>query len=182
MSKLRNVLLYVVCGVLAVFYLFVFYLGMNPDVPLEYEMYYFTHELTEWPGYDNLDYELGSVEYCMNGYDEDGNYDNALRYLRRGDGWDWPELKGMKNHPDKNEAFMYYVPVETKDNVTLNLNVTEYEGVHDTKVYAGDICIGSFDSAGEHKFVIPEWNKEELVVITLKTEGVKFRVYTIMIS
>ena len=36
--------------ILACFYLLVLWWGKNPDVGLEYRMYYLTHELSDWPG------------------------------------------------------------------------------------------------------------------------------------
>ena len=60
--SVKNALLYIVCAVLVVFYLIVLWLGFNPDVCLEYKMYYLTNELSDWPGYGKLPYELGTVE------------------------------------------------------------------------------------------------------------------------
>ena len=50
--------------ILACFYLLVLWWGKNPDVGLEYRMYYLTHELSDWPGYGKLSYEPGTTEYC----------------------------------------------------------------------------------------------------------------------
>ena len=59
--------------ILACFYLLVLWWGKNPDVGLEYRMYYLTHELSDWPGYGKLSYEPGTTEYCTTLKDKDGN-------------------------------------------------------------------------------------------------------------
>ena len=59
--------------ILACFYLLVLWWGKNPDVGLEYRMYYLTHELSDWPGYGKLSYEQGTTEYCTTLKDKDGN-------------------------------------------------------------------------------------------------------------
>lgn len=58
--------------ILACFYLLVLWWGKNPDVGLEYRMYYLTHELSDWPGYGKLSYEPGTTEYCTTLKDKDG--------------------------------------------------------------------------------------------------------------
>ena len=51
MKKLRNIIIYIVCGALVAFFGIVFLLAKNPKVSDEYRMYYITHELKTWPFY-----------------------------------------------------------------------------------------------------------------------------------
>ena len=75
--------------ILACFYLLVLWWGKNPDVGLEYRMYYLTHELSDWPGYGKLSYEPGTTEYCTTLKDKDGN--ESVVYVSQ----NAPEIAGI---------------------------------------------------------------------------------------
>lgn len=67
-TGLKNTVIYIICVVLAAFYIWVLWVGQNPNVCIEYKMYYITNELSDWPGYNRLSYKLGTVEYASRYY------------------------------------------------------------------------------------------------------------------
>ncbi len=180
MSKLKNITLYGVCTVLVVFYLVVLYLGMNPEVPPVYEMYYITHELRDWPGYENLDYDLGTLEYCTGNYDKQGNLVTYKVANRKGTGWAGSNWYGSYNMED--EAFMYYYPNQSKEDATFYISIREMRQKGKIKIYVGDEYIGHFDKAGEFKYTIPKVVADEKLVIRFETEGGRFTLWKAMIS
>lgn len=46
---MKRYLLYVPCGLLIAFYLYVIYLGFNPQVSDEYRAYYIDRTIDKWP-------------------------------------------------------------------------------------------------------------------------------------
>ena len=93
--------------ILACFYLLVLWWGKNPDVGLEYRMYYLTHELSDWPGYGKLSYEPGTTEYCTTLKDKDGNERSINVCRRKGKGWKEDQYEGSTN--SGKDAYLYYV-------------------------------------------------------------------------
>ena len=65
LNKCGRVAVYAICAALVVFYCLVRCWGFNPNVGIEYRMYYLTHELSDWPGYGNLKYTYGTKEICI---------------------------------------------------------------------------------------------------------------------
>ena len=65
LNKCGRVAVYAICAALVVFYCLVLWWGFNPNVGIEYRMYYLTHELSDWPGYGNLEYTYGTKEICI---------------------------------------------------------------------------------------------------------------------
>ncbi|MBQ4283439.1 MAG: hypothetical protein IJB96_05865 [Lachnospira sp.] len=180
MKKLgiKNIVLYLLSAVLVVFYLVVLFWGQNPTVPPEYEMYYITHELKVWPGYNNLAYELGKAEYCTNNYNSKIEADKAVR--RRGAGWHYVDKHGSHSYED--EAYLYYIPNESKSDAELRVEIKKYRGAEETYVYAGEECLGSFNGTGTYYFKIPQVVKDEVLAIKFKTEGSRFTLWRMKIS
>lgn len=48
-SLVINLLLYMASGCLILFYLYVIYLGFNPQVSDQYRAYYIEHTISQWP-------------------------------------------------------------------------------------------------------------------------------------
>lgn len=48
-NRIIKGLLYAVSGCLIIFYLYVFYLGLNPQVSDQYIAYYIEHTISQWP-------------------------------------------------------------------------------------------------------------------------------------
>lgn len=120
-------LLYGASAVLILFYLIVLYLGLKPDVGVEYEMYYISHEITEWPGYDNLRFDYGQVEFLTeNTYrNSDGEYVSHPVARRRGEGW---HTSGRYDGTWSNdeESVLYYIFNEDTNKVTISITVKDY--------------------------------------------------------
>lgn len=61
---LMKIILYFACIFVAAYYLYIFYLGCNKNVPLEYEVFFSEeYDLKLWPGTNGLTFDLGSTEY-----------------------------------------------------------------------------------------------------------------------
>ncbi len=167
-----NIVLYGICAVLTVFYVVVLWLGQNPNVCIEYKMYYLTNELTDWPGYGKLSYDLGTSEYCMDNYDEYGQYVTYPVANRKGRGWEKNDSSGSVNK--EKSAYMYYIPKQSMDNGKFAVNISKYEGTGKTYVYVDDQCVGSFEGEGKHEFVVPKIDKDEMLVVRFETEEARF--------
>ncbi len=63
-------IIYAACLILVLFYLINMWWLLTPNVEIEYKMYYITHELSDWPGYGNLSYTLGTTEICTGRWDK----------------------------------------------------------------------------------------------------------------
>lgn len=175
----KNIIFYVLCAVLVIFYLTVMYLGANPHVGTEYRMYYLTHELTDWPGYGKLHYDLGTLERCTGSLSGGEPVDYPVAN-RKGRGWVIEEYDYSRTKADV--ASVYYIPNQSKKNAELMIETSAYLGDADVSVYAGDAYIGSFNDAGYFYFTIPEVVKDEMLIIRFETEGTRFSLYQIMIS
>ena len=96
-KKCFKILIYVVTALLAIFYVVVLWWGENPDVGIEYKMYYITHELSDWPGFGKLSYNLGDKEICTGLKDRNGS-DVAYKVCRRkGKGWESEQYEDRKS-------------------------------------------------------------------------------------
>lgn len=178
----KNVIIYGLCGILVAFYLVILYLGMNPNVDIEYRMYYITNELSDWPGYGRLHYDLGTWEYCTHTFDEYGQYVTYTVANRKGSGWKKDSVQNNGSCNDEDVANMYYIPNSSKDNAIFNINITQYQGDKKTYVYAGDDCIGEFQGEGTHSFTIPKVVADEMLIIRFETEGDRFTLWQAMIG
>lgn len=181
-SKNGRILCYGISGLLVAFYLVILYLGMNPRVGIEYRMYYITNELTDWPGYGKLSYDLGTWEYCTHTFDEKGEYVTYKVANRKGYGWqkDAAVTKGSRNREDK--ANMYYLPTSSKENAIFNIDITEYQGDKKTYVYVGEECIGSFQGVGTHSFNVPSVVKDQMLIVRFETDGSRFTIWQAMLG
>ncbi len=178
----KKVICYGLCGFLVAFYLVVLYLGMNPNVDFEYRMYYITNELTDWPGYEKLHYDLGTWEYCAHAYEIKWRYEGYGIANRKGHGWKYEKVmdEGVTNA--ENSANMYYVPKTSKDNATFNIKIIDYQGDNKTYVYAGDECIGEFNGVGTHSFTVPRVVENQVLEIRFETDGDQFTMYQVMLG
>lgn len=183
-KNVAGILLYVACSVLVVFYILVLWWGKNPDVGIEYRMYYLTHELTDWPGYGKLSYRYGTTEYCTEYKDRNGNeLDNVCS--RKGQGWQKSKrYEGTKNTAE--DSYIYYIPEKSSDNVWLVCDITEYnetggaaEGI---TVYVNDELIGSIDKAGKTELKIGQVEGDELLTVKFKSDNMTYTLYSISLD
>ncbi len=179
-SFIKNVILYIVCAVFVVFYLAVLWLGFNPDVCLEYRMYYLTNELSDWPGYGKLPYELGTVEYCTGYWDKDGNKYTHNVCKRKGQGWEKYQNEGSCNRDET--AYIYYLPVSGCQAAKLAFEVNSFSGEEAVRVYAGDELIGEFGDEGKFELSVPEIKADEMLVIRFEAGSSRFRLWQISLG
>lgn len=178
--SVKNVLLYIVCAVLVVFYLIVLWLGFNPDVCLEYKMYYLTNELSDWPGYGKLPYELGTVEYCTGYWDKDGDKYTHNLCKRKGQGWEKYQNEGSRNKGET--EYIYYLPTSGGKDTALAFEVNSFEGEEAVKVYANDKLIGEFSSEGRVELSVSEVKADEMLVIKFEAGDSRFRLWKISLG
>lgn len=163
---------YAASVILAVFYLLVLWWGKNPDVGLEYKMYYITHELSDWPGYGRLLYEQGITEYCTTLKDRNGNERPFQVCQRKGKGWQEDQYEGSKN--SGKEAYIYYVLNDTQDMAVYQCEITEFMGTGAVQVYCNEKKIGEIQGTGTFTFEIGKLEEKELTTIRFETENVVF--------
>ena len=163
---------YAGAGILACFYLLVVWWGKNPDVGLEYRMYYLTHELSDWPGYGKLSYEPGTTEYCTTLKDKDGNERSINVCRRKGKGWKEDQYEGSTN--SGKDAYLYYVLNRTAENASYQCEVTEFAGNGRVEVYCNDRKIGEIQGTGTFTFEIGKLEEKECDTIHFVADNVTF--------
>lgn len=166
-KKVKNLILYMASIGLAVFYIVALYLACNPQVGIEYKMYYITNELTDWPGYGKLAYEYGTMEHCTGYWDADGNYLNYRVCRRKGKGWKKYQNEGSVN--SESTSYMYYIPTASKEKAEFFVDILSFSGDEPVQVYANDVQIGSFSEKGECNFAIDRIKKDELLTIRFES-------------
>lgn len=116
---IRKIICYGISLCLVGFYCFTLLSGMNPQVPMEYKMYYMDRTLVDWPGYGGLAYKPGTeLNFCYLKNDE-----NQVK--RRGTGWQKLETEGC-GFADPN-AYVYFSELQPKD-YELLVEISELEG------------------------------------------------------
>lgn len=167
-----------VCFVM--FYICVLIWGKNPQVGIEYEMYYITHELSDWPGYGKLAYEYGTVEFCTGLRDRNNEYVPYKVCQRKGQGWNRNQYDGSVN--DNAESFIYYMPIESKEDAVYSINVNAFSGAGSVSVYAHDIVIGEFSGTGNYIFDIGNIKEEELLKLKFVAKDCSFTLWSTCIE
>lgn len=193
-KKWFKILIYVVTVVLAIFYVVVLWWGKNPDVDIEYRMYYITHELSDWPGFGKLSYNLGTKEICTGLKDRNGSDVTYKVCRRKGKGWESEQYEGSVSKGS--EAYLYYVPelsedvvynvdytIEIKDfllndNIDTNTNNQSINTNNNVTVYINDIEVGTFDKAGTYTFKADTVKNNELTTIKFVTNNCTFTLWS----
>lgn len=179
-KKLLNVIMYAAGICLAGFYILILWWGINPNVPIEYNMYYITNELKDWPGYGRLDYEYGTIEICTSDYDKDGNAVKYKTARRKGAGWAKDQTQGSVSNAD--ESFIYYVPVKAASAAELKIDIMEYDESNPVEVYANDVKLGEFSDKGCYRFRINDIEAGELLTICFKSDSGTFMLWKAVIN
>ncbi|MGN0318091.1 MAG: hypothetical protein ACI4E1_09200 [Lachnospira sp.] len=181
-----KLLIYMVCAVMIVAYLMILYLSIKPKVPVEYRMYYITHELKSWPGYGKLSYRSGTTEYCTENKDDNNQLFEHNVCRRYGDGW---KLYGRnKNgvHMEKDTAKLYYLSDGIDGNVCVKFQINDYTGNDEVYVYINDVCIGSFNKSGLYTFSGKEVSIKDGELFSVGFEknnsGVDFGLWSISVN
>lgn len=175
-----KILLYAISAMLIMLYLVVLWWGQHPKVGIEYRMYYLTHELSDWPGYGKLSYQLGTKEYCTSLKDRNGTEVAYKVCQRKGQGWKKEQYEGSENN--STESFIYYLPKSSKAQAVYEFQVNSFEGTEAVAVYADDKQIGTFDSSGSFRFTIDEVTENELLTIKFVSDKSVFCLWSTQIS
>lgn len=179
-GRIRKGLIYGICMILALFYMLVLWWGKNPDVGIEYRMYYLTHELSDWPGYGKLAYTLGTDEYCTGLKDRNGR-DVAYKVCRRkGQGWEKEAYEGSVNKGT--ESWIYYLPDTTQKEVLFTVECNQFSGSGNVEVYTDSLHIGTIQAAGTYTFVVPEVIADQLLSIRFDAKNSEFRVWRVRLG
>ncbi|MDO5402611.1 MAG: hypothetical protein Q4F11_04150 [Eubacteriales bacterium] len=180
-SKGKFIAFWLLVVILAGFYLTMMYLGTRPQVGIEYRMYYITHELSDWPGYGNLAYTFGTVEYCTELKGRDGKEFTLGRVCRRkGQGFKEKQYDGSESIGEA--SFIYYIPTKSADSAQYECYINGFKGDGHVNVYANDIKIGEFDSTGEYRMNIGSVAGDELLTIKFVTDNCSFSLWTSSIT
>lgn len=171
-----QVILYVICAALVIFYCLDLWWGIRPSVGIEYKMYYITHELTDWPGYGNLKYTYGTKEICIERNENTIANTNDVICARKGQGFEKATMAGAKSKGK--DSYVYYLTESEAQNAVLHVDITEFNG-EAVNVYAGDNCIGSMTAAGSYTFNVGLLKSGELVKIHFENNNSVYTLYSI---
>lgn len=142
---------YLFSAVLFIFYFVILLSAKEPDVCYEYEQYYITKDLEDWPGYGGLAYQLDTPVYF------DSNASEEMKVKRRGKGWGTLEEDGCWTYGDESTLFFTELPA---GNLKLELYLTAMEENTYTEVYANSEKAGVIDALKSTEdpflFSIPE--------------------------
>lgn len=108
-----KLILYLLCAALMIFYFAVLFSPRNTCI--EYELYYVSDELSDWPGYGGLDYTFGDTV-------ELGSEKITPSSLRRGKGWAARETEFCQTSGERSELLFRF---ENNGNLTASVNVGE---------------------------------------------------------
>ena len=134
----RFIAFWLVAVLLAGFYLTMLICGKMPDVGIEYRMYYLTHELSDWPGYGNLSYELGTEEICTSLKTKDNkDFTGGKVCQRKGQGFLPKQYEGSESTGEA--SYIYYIPTEGADTAVFQFEINGFteggNGNGSVKVY-----------------------------------------------
>ncbi len=173
--------LYAVSLVLVVFYILVLYLGLKPNVGIEYKMYYISHELSDWPGFGKLTYSLGTKEICTGYLDTDGHLFPYKVCARKGQGWNRWQYYGSSNNA--RESSIYYLLDEDSQSSSYTIEIVDYSGKGKVELYRGDQYLGEFSDKGIYTYEVGSLEKGELIKFTFKSDSdVEFRIWSAILD
>lgn len=109
----KTAIVYAVCALLILFYVAILFAPR--DVCSEYELYYVSGELSEWPRYGGLDYELGEKLSF-------GSEDKSFSSKRKGRGWSAREEGFSWTEADRADVLFRF---EYEGDMTAIINVGE---------------------------------------------------------
>ena len=172
-------LLYAVCALLVLFYVVVMWWGITPDVGLEYKMYYITHELSDWPGYGNLSYELGTEEIAVSRNDRNGNPAESKTCMRKGQGWEKEQYEGSVN--SGGTSYIYYVPNQSAKDPEYTVEISDFQSESpeaQVRVYVNETPAGVIDQKGTYTFDTGSIEQGELLTVRFEADGCSFTLWS----
>lgn len=184
LNKCGRVAVYAICAALVVFYCLVLWWGFNPNVGIEYRMYYLTHELSDWPGYGNLKYTYGTKEICIERNEKtlsDIAISNTSEVIcaRKGQGFAKAKSDGVM--PDEDKSYIYYFPSESADMAVFTVELKGFQG-DGVSVYADDKLIGNISSDGTHSFQVGNTKENQLLTIRFDNNGSTYTLYSVILD
>lgn len=135
---------YILSFLLVLAYFLILGTSLYPKVNTEYDYYYLSKKLQDWPGYGGLEYTLGKPESFAR-YD-----DNRTR--RRGNLWNSFEEDGCWTYGDT--ASVLYTGIE-KQNLLLKIEVSDIREGASAQVCVNGGRVGTIESARIYNFTIP---------------------------
>lgn len=178
--KCRFIVCWAVVLLLTGFYCTMLILGANPKVGIEYRMYYITHELSDWPGFGKLSYELGTVEYCTELKDREGNDQTLTVCQRKGQGFGAQQYEGSVSIGEA--SYIYYLPAKSLDFAMYQFIINGFSGSGEVSVFANDEQIGTFSDEGVFQMPIENITRDELLTIKFVTDNCSFRLWSISLN
>jgi len=182
LSVWHKSVIYAACLVLIIFYLTNMWWLLNPKVGIEYQMYYITHELSDWPGYGKLTYSLGTTEMCTSRWNQQGELVDYAVCMRKGKGWERDQKEGSKSCD--NESYIYYIPAVTSMHGTLTLQIKNVwcSNGENISIYVNDKRIGSFNTSGTYSFETGSFYKDELLTLRFDTQNSNFLLWSVCLD
>ena len=152
--------------------LFAAYIGIlfsarNPQVSLEYRMYYIEHTLDAWPGNGGLLYILGTKETFSLSPREPGALNRVM------EGWSFREESGRWTQGNR-ASVLYIFPEKIEVDLVLEMEVVQYMQGVSAEVYANDQWIGRMDEETGKQISIPipkEYLKTDTLVLSFHIEN-----------
>lgn len=155
--KKVNIIGYIVSGILIAAYIIILSTALNPKVKLEYDLYYIEKDLQDWPGYDGLNYSLGTKEsFAIN---------EENRINRRGRSWNAFEEDGCWTYGE--HASLFYTGLSGKD-LVIEMEIEDIRENASAAIYINNSCIGEITAAGTYYFkVSKDINNSEITMVEL---------------
>lgn len=150
---------YILSFILVLSYFLILSTSLYPKVNTEYDLYYLSKDLQDWPGYGGLEYTLGKPESFAR-YD-----DNRIR--RRGNSWNSFEDDGCWTYGDT--ASVLYTGI-AEQNLILEVEIPDIREGAAAEVCVNGVSVGRIEHARTYSFGI----SQELVNGDITT--VEFRI------
>jgi len=166
-EKVKKIAAYGLSILLFTAYIGILFNARNPQVSLEYRMYYIEHTLGAWPGNGGLLYVLGTKEI----FSLDPREQGALNRLV--EGWSNREESGRWTRGNR-ASILYIFPEKVEEELVLEMEVVQYMPGVSAEVYANDQWIGRMDEETGKQISIPipkEYLKTDTLVLSFHIEN-----------
>lgn len=164
-SKYSNIIMYFLSLLLILYYLNTLFNIARPNVCKEYKMYYITKELKDWPGYNGLNYKLGTQLMFKN---TSGNVAKC-----KGEGWNETEESGTWT---KEKAMLYLNVLDgAEESINLNIGILDFVPEAEVSIKINEQLIGKLrpqKEIKEYQFSVPkDIVKDKFLTIQIYVEN-----------
>jgi len=166
-EKVKKIAAYGLSILLLTAYIGILLNARNPQVSLEYRMYYIEHTLDAWPANGGLLYVLGTKEI----FSLDPREQGALNRLAGG--WSIREESGRWTQGNR-ASILYIFPEKVEEELILEMEVVQYMQGVSAEVYANDQWIGRMDEETGKQISIPipeEYLQTDTLVLSFHIEN-----------